>query len=662
MQIVIEKIIAVLLLILLSPLFVLVSMLIWVQDFSNPFFLQKRLGKNKNIFKIIKFRTMYVGAEKHQGRYEKINEADGPVFKIYNDPRFTKFGRVLAHTGLDELPQLINIIKGEMSFVGPRPLPPGEAGKISKKYSMRFSVNPGITSLWVVSGSHNNSFTQWMEMDMDMINNLNFINKTLIVLRTVKMIAFSMIRIVTGAPLVLAFILLIVGLILRIDSMLNISMWADEAMIFDAAKRFSMPELLTTVHIPENNPSGYITFLKLWSSVSNNLQWLRFSSILLFVLSFYLINDIFKHYSNFSRYFALFLYSLSTYFINVNFWISPYNLLIALALYQIKNIQSFINATDKTNNFVTMIKFILTNFLLFNTHYSAVLFFIFEIFIFLILKPNIRKAYFISLVLSGIVLLPNLFYLRASWEPASRIMSNCVNGEKIGIIFASKKIIAESFFRIREEVFGYAVAALLLLSPFFVAKKLEDKTNLGYWIGYGLFIASTIGLTVFSIIFPCIFVERTFGIAHLGIIFMISIIVGSPGIKLIVKLITIVLIVLMLTASVFRNANNESGFEDIRWGYIDSRNYHQFLNGFVDLQKRGCTQIHFAGEDIDASSYSQQFVFRYYYLPFVVDSEKVNKTEIVDTKTPSSCCINFSNIIDLKCNINFWNEINEKQN
>jgi len=241
-------------------------------------------------------------------------------------------------------------------------------------------------------------------------------------------------------------------------------------------------------------------------------------------------------------------------------------------------------------------------------------------------------------------------------------MSNCINGEKIGLFFASKKIIAESFFRIKENIFGYTVAALLLFSPLFVPRILKDKTKQGYWIGYFLFIASTTGLTIFSIIFPCIFVERTFGIAHLGIIFLISIIIGSREIKSIIRILIILLISLMMTINIFRNVYNKTEFEDIRWGYIDSRNYNQFMDSFVDLQKGGCTQIHIAGEDIDASSYSQQFVFKYYYLPFVVDGNKVNKTEVVDTETPSSCCVNFSKDIDGKCDINFWNEINEKQN
>jgi lipopolysaccharide/colanic/teichoic acid biosynthesis glycosyltransferase len=114
---------------------------------------------------------MVVGAEKLKKKYLHLNEADEPVFKIYKDPRHTRVGRLLARTGLDELPQLINIIKGEMALVGPRPLPVDEAKKVPQKYTKRFSVLPGITSLWVVRGSHQLSFDEWMKLDLQYVEN-----------------------------------------------------------------------------------------------------------------------------------------------------------------------------------------------------------------------------------------------------------------------------------------------------------------------------------------------------------------------------------------------------------------------------------------------------------------------------------------------------------
>ncbi|OGG02906.1 hypothetical protein A2W14_00115 [Candidatus Gottesmanbacteria bacterium RBG_16_37_8] len=142
------------------------------------------------IFTLYKIRTMVKNAEKFKNKYRSLNEADGPVFKIRNDPRYTQVGRFLAYYGLDELPQLINIIKGEMSFVGPRPLPVEEALKIPKRYNMRFSVLPGITSSWVVAGAHKLSFRRWMEKDMEYIRKKSIWYDLKIILQTIYKIFF----------------------------------------------------------------------------------------------------------------------------------------------------------------------------------------------------------------------------------------------------------------------------------------------------------------------------------------------------------------------------------------------------------------------------------------------------------------------------------------
>ncbi|MFA5770294.1 MAG: sugar transferase [Patescibacteria group bacterium] len=152
------------------------------------FFKQKRLGKDKKPFFIYKFRTMVKDAENLKYKIQNLNEADGPVFKINDDPRYTKIGRFLAHSGLDEIPQLINVIKGEMAFVGPRPLPVEEANKVPKKYNKRFSVLPGITSLWVVRGAGHSSFKKWMEDDLEYIKNKSFLYDVKIIIQTIWML------------------------------------------------------------------------------------------------------------------------------------------------------------------------------------------------------------------------------------------------------------------------------------------------------------------------------------------------------------------------------------------------------------------------------------------------------------------------------------------
>jgi lipopolysaccharide/colanic/teichoic acid biosynthesis glycosyltransferase len=160
------QMLAVFLLIIVSPMFLFIFLIVKLTTNGQFIFKQKRAGKDNKSFFIYKIRTMIVDAENQRQILKNLNEADGPVFKIHNDPRYTKIGRFLSHTGLDELPQLINIIKGEMVFVGPRPLPVAEARMIPQKYQRRLDVLPGITSPWILQGAHKLSFREWMESDL----------------------------------------------------------------------------------------------------------------------------------------------------------------------------------------------------------------------------------------------------------------------------------------------------------------------------------------------------------------------------------------------------------------------------------------------------------------------------------------------------------------
>lgn len=181
---IIDQIFATLLLFFTFPFWIIFYLLIKLTSPGPFLFKQKRLGKDKKPFFIYKLRTMVENAEYLRSKIYYLNEADRPVFKIRNDPRYTEIGRFLAHTGLDELPQLINVIKGEMVFVGPRPLPINEAEKVPKKYERRFSVLPGITSLWVIRGADHLSFRKWMEDDLEYIKNKNFFYNLKIIILT----------------------------------------------------------------------------------------------------------------------------------------------------------------------------------------------------------------------------------------------------------------------------------------------------------------------------------------------------------------------------------------------------------------------------------------------------------------------------------------------
>jgi exopolysaccharide biosynthesis polyprenyl glycosylphosphotransferase len=160
-----------LLLLALAPLFLVVAVLIKLTSEGSVFFTQERLGLNKRRFRIYKFRTMVADAERRQAALEHLNEQEGPVFKIKADPRITPIGRMLRNTSIDELPQLVNVFKGEMSLVGPRPLPVRDyEGFDQDWHRRRFSVRPGITCLWQISGRNSIGFDKWMELDVRYID------------------------------------------------------------------------------------------------------------------------------------------------------------------------------------------------------------------------------------------------------------------------------------------------------------------------------------------------------------------------------------------------------------------------------------------------------------------------------------------------------------
>ena len=140
------------------PVMGVVAILIWFIDGSPVLYRQRRVGLGGKPFTMLKFRTMKPGAERMKRYYQSRNQARGPVFKMYDDPRFTRTGKLLSHVGLDELPQLMNVIRGEMAIFGPRPLPIAEAKKLKPWMRERHAIKPGIISPWIFEGYHAKPF------------------------------------------------------------------------------------------------------------------------------------------------------------------------------------------------------------------------------------------------------------------------------------------------------------------------------------------------------------------------------------------------------------------------------------------------------------------------------------------------------------------------
>ncbi|HWI55514.1 MAG TPA: sugar transferase, partial [Desulfobacteria bacterium] len=175
-------------LILLSPVFAITSAAIKLDSPGPVIFKQKRVGKNGELFDFFKFRSMIPQAEALKAELAAANEVDGPVFKIKNDPRITRVGRFIRKFSIDELPQLLNVLKGDMSLVGPRPPVPGEVDKYGNQEWRRLEVIPGITGLWQVSGRSELSFDKWMELDVYYIENWSLWLDFKILLQTIPVV------------------------------------------------------------------------------------------------------------------------------------------------------------------------------------------------------------------------------------------------------------------------------------------------------------------------------------------------------------------------------------------------------------------------------------------------------------------------------------------
>ena len=158
-------------LVCLVPVMLVIAAAIKVTSRGPVMFRQERYGLNKRRFRMYKFRSMVPDAEKQQAELESLNEAQGPVFKIREDPRITPIGKMLRKTSLDELPQFFNVLRGEMSLVGPRPLPRRDVSKFDHGSLMRrFSVKPGLTCLWQVNGRSDTDFCHWIALDLKYID------------------------------------------------------------------------------------------------------------------------------------------------------------------------------------------------------------------------------------------------------------------------------------------------------------------------------------------------------------------------------------------------------------------------------------------------------------------------------------------------------------
>lgn len=177
-------------LVLLSPILAAIALVIWIDSpGASPIFAQERVGRDGKVFRFLKFRSMVPNAEAKLNELLDQNEMDGPVFKMKNDPRITRVGRFIRRTSIDELPQLYNVLRGDMSIVGPRPALPREVEQYGVYEKQRLYVQPGLTCYWQIQPHRNDlSFDEWLELDLKYIRERSFFTDWKIIFRTVGVV------------------------------------------------------------------------------------------------------------------------------------------------------------------------------------------------------------------------------------------------------------------------------------------------------------------------------------------------------------------------------------------------------------------------------------------------------------------------------------------
>lgn len=174
--------------VILSPLMIIIAVLIKAEDHGPVFYKQVRVGKNGKTFKMYKFRSMFVNADKMLDKLKEQNDVDGPMFKMKDDPRVTKIGHFIRKHSLDELPQFLNVLKGDMSLVGPRPPLPSEVAEYSEYDKQRLLVIPGCTGLWQVTERNEVGFNEMVQLDIQYIKRASFMFDLWIIWKTVEIV------------------------------------------------------------------------------------------------------------------------------------------------------------------------------------------------------------------------------------------------------------------------------------------------------------------------------------------------------------------------------------------------------------------------------------------------------------------------------------------
>lgn len=639
MKLLFEKLVAFSLLIFCLPFLGIVYIAVKLEDGGSLIFKQKRCGKDKRTFVLYKIRTMVEGAEELKKKYKHLNEADGPVFKIREDPRYTKVGRLLAHTGFDEIPQLINIIKGEMAFVGPRPLPLDEAKEVPNRYKKRFDVLPGITSSWVIKGTHSLSFKKWMELDLEDVENKGLFYNIYILFRTGILILREIFKKLKKHPLFLIILVSLgTGLFLRFYLVGTRVLWADEVFYFKVAKDYSLRDILLVNHWIKDNPPLFLLFIKAWSTISNSIFWLRLSGIIAYVVSFLLLVRLLRHTDRLTLFVVTFLFSTSVYFSYINYWISPYNFAVLFSLVQLNLILGLMEGKIGGKKFI--FSFAITNFLLINTHYSSVYFFLsYPVFLlyFLFTKKKQLKTFAWGLLGSLLFLLPTLFLIFVHRTEIYNIQQHTLSVFFTSLPRTFFYIFDKVLFRINSLLMTKKIIFLILVAcvlTYLSGPRVKRAYTFSF---FALFFPALIFLFAFYRVAPTIVEERPLWIFHAVYYFGIGVFLNAlrkTNTFLQVAFISLFLLVGLMALNRELGRDNEySHAGQVSWYHFFKKDHDKFVSDLVEnVQSDGYTLVYYDyNEGFRDQNIYQGYIFLNYYLNYDQRLEQVKHRRAVVT-------------------------------
>jgi hypothetical protein len=433
------------------------------------------------------------------------------------------------------------------------------------------------------------------------------------------------------------FLVFAIGVYLRFHMLFKRALWADEVFYLTIAKTKSIFDIILAKHWIKDNPPLFFLFVKTWSFVSNKIFWLRLPGIISFVFSFFLLARLLRKLDRLSLVFILLLFSISTYFVHVNYWLSPYNFTIALSLIELNLIHDFFKGKIKGVSFILLFSFF--NFLLINIHYSSLYFFLsypfFLIYFFFFKRREVFETFLFALLTSFILFLPTLHLIFVNKTRIYEFQQQDLGG----VWFLSLKdaflyFLDRSFLRIRNLIMTTKVV-FLIFAAFVLSVISKVKVNKFHFLSFlFLFLPALIFLFAFHKKAPAIMGERPLWVLHIASYLGLALLLSAlKRVNWVLHLLFAFLLIFITTAAFLREKgsdNRYSGAGQVSLDQFLQEDYDRFILDLAEETKKGERTIVYYGDDMKDAH--QDYIFFNYYLQYDERLKEVKEKEFLLAK------------------------------